>query len=272
MPSSPSPKETPHATPITLSADEFRRGPSYTNWRVHGTPDWLLILTVAGAGKVASGSTSVITKPGTITLYQPGTPQRYFTDPDTRHWHILWSHFHPKPDWAMWLKWPERAKGFRVIQIEDRAVLRQVRQALLDTVHLGRQRLPGSMDLAVNALERALLWIHSANDSSSLDERIRHALELMADRLNEPFSLPALAKGCGLSVSRLAHLFSQQIGVPPQQYLEELRLQRAAQLLRSTGLRISEIATETGYSGAFYFSSRFRKKFGKSPSQYRASP
>jgi AraC-like DNA-binding protein len=34
-------------------------------------------------------------------------------------------------------------------------------------------------------------------------------------------------------------------------------------------LRIGEVAAETGYAGAFYFSSRFRKKFGQSPCQYR---
>jgi len=67
----------------------------------------------------------------------------------------------------------------------------------------------------------------------------------------------------------MAHLFREQIGVPPRQYLEELRLQRAAQLLRSTGLPVGEIAAETGYANAFYFSSRFRKMFGKSPSEYR---
>jgi AraC family transcriptional regulator of arabinose operon len=87
--------------------------------------------------------------------------------------------------------------------------------------------------------------------------------------MHEPLSLDRVAQACGLSVSRLAHLFREQIGLPPQQYLEELRLQRAAQLLRSTGLRIGEVAAETGYAGAFYFSSRFRKKFGQSPCQYR---
>jgi AraC family transcriptional regulator of arabinose operon len=262
-------RETPHLPTVTLTADEFRRGARYDNWRPRGTSDWLLILTVAGAGRVASGPAGLPARPGTVTLYQPGAAQHYRTDPASRHWHILWSHFHPRPHWGVWLNWPEVAPGLRTIRMADPASLRQVQEALRDTIQLSRLPLPEGMDLAANAFERALLWIHSANNSRALDDRVRHAVEVLAKSLQEPFSMETLARTCGLSVSRLAHLFRQEIGLPPQQYLEELRLQRAAQLLRSTGLRISEVARETGYAGAFYFSARFRKKFGRSPSEYR---
>ena len=262
-------KETPHNVTVTLNADEFRMGPRYDNWRPRGTPDWLLIFTVGGAGRVGGGSSAVVSSPGTVTLYQPSAVQRYFTDPKTRNWHLLWSHFHPRPHWGIWLNWPEHTKGLRVIRLQDPAVFRNVHEAMADVIRFSRQQLPGGMDLAVNALERALLWIHSVNDQRALDERIRRAVDVLSEKMHEPLSLDRLAQACGLSVSRLAHLFRDQIGMPPQQYLEEIRLQRAAQLLRSTSLRIGEVAMETGYAGAFYFSSRFRKKFGQSPSEYR---
>ncbi len=262
-------RETPQVHNVTLIADEFRRGVRYHNWRPRGTSDWLLILSVAGMGQVESGHVTIPSEAGTVTLYQPGAPQRYFTDPGKRHWHLLWSHFRPRPHWGVWLNWPEVSRGLRSLKIDDPAVFREVRQAMLDTIRLARQPQAESLDLAVNAFERALLWINSANNTRALDERVRQAVELMAKNLHEPFALAGLARACGLSVSRLAHLFREQIGLPPQQYLEELRLQRAAQLLRSTGLRIGEIASESGYAGAFYFSARFHRKFGMSPSEYR---
>jgi AraC family transcriptional regulator of arabinose operon len=264
----PAPKETPHLRAVTLSADEFRQGITYDNWRPRGTSDWLLILTVAGAGRAESGQAQVLAEPGTAILYQPGTPQRYYTDPDARSWHLLWSHFHPHPHWGVWLNWPETARGLRSVRLAD-PILGHARRAMADTIQLSRHPLAGSMDLAVNALERALLWMNSANNRAAIDDRIRHAVDLLAEKLHEPLSLSVLARDCGLSVSRLAHLFRAQIGMPPQQYLEELRLQRAAQLLRATSLRISEIATEAGYVSAFYFSARFRRKFGMPPSEYR---
>lgn len=264
-------KETAHADVVVLAADDFQVGPSYDNWRPKGTSDWLLIFTIDGAGQVGSGKTEVISRAATVTLYQPGSPQRYLTAPSSRRWRFLWSHFHPRPHWGVWLKWPEVAPGFRAIHLKDAGVIRNVRAAMTDTIRLSRQHFSGSMDLAVNALERALLWIDSAHDQTTRDERVRRAVDLMAEKLREPFSLEEMARTCGISSSRLAHLFREQIGVPPQQYLGDLRLQRAAQLLRSTGLTVGEIAEEAGYTGAFYFSSRFRKRFGLSPTSYRAS-
>lgn len=263
-------RETAHFSTVTLKADEFRMGPRYDNWRPRGTPDWLLILTVGGSGRIGAVGPQRTCASGTATLFQPGTPQRYYTGEKHRHWHLLWSHFHPRPHWGVWMNWPEQERGLRVIRLEDPAVFRHVQDAMRDVVRFSLQKLPGGMDLAVNALERALLWMHSANDRQALDERIRRAVDVLAENLREPISMDHLARACGLSVSRMAHLFRAQIGLPPQQYLEELRLQRAAQLLRSTGLRISEVAEETGFAGAFYFSSRFRKKFGQSPSDYRS--
>ncbi len=261
-------QETPHLTVTALAADEFRCGPHYDNWRPRGTTDWLLILTVAGAGRVESGPVSLRSLPGTATLYAPGAAQRYYTDPESGRWRLLWAHFHPRPHWADWLGWPEAGRGLRSIPLGG-AALREAQKALADTVRLSRLPNPAGIDLALNALERALLWMHTANTRRSYDDRIRRALDIMAERLHEPLSVSMLARSCGLSVSRLAHLFREQIGLPPQQFLEELRLQRAAQLLRATGLRIGEIAAETGFNGAFYFSARFRRKFGKSPSEYR---
>lgn len=262
--------ETPHSPVVSLKADEFRMGPRYENLRSHGTPDWLVIVTVAGAGVVGGADAAMVSRAGTATLYPPGALQRYGTDPQTGHWHLLWSHFHPRPHWGPWLSWPERTKGLRAVSIADPAVFRHVREAMRDAIRFSRQQLPSSMDLALNALERAVLWMHSANDKAVLDERIRRAVDLLTEKLREPMALDRLARECGLSVSRLAHLFRDQVGVPPQQFLEDVRLQRAALLLRSTNLRIGEIADGVGYADAFYFSSRFRKAFGQSPSEYRS--
>lgn len=263
-------RESPQSTTDVLVAGEFQRGRNYTNWRSQGTNDWLLIFTVKGGGRVVSGNSEIMARRGTVTLYQPHTPQYYFTDPDVGHWHLLWSHFHPRPHWRAWLNWPERTKGLRTLVLRNNAHIRNISAALTDTVHLSRPRLHGSIELASNALERAILWINSANLHRELDERVRKAADLLAGTLHEPFSLTKLAKECGLSVSRLAHLFREQMGASPQKYQEQLRLLWAGQLLRSSGLSVTEIAADLGYASPFYFSKRFKTIFGKSPSHYRS--
>ena len=54
-----------------------------------------------------------------------------------------------------------------------------------------------------------------------------------------------------------------------QQFVERHRMQHACQLLRLTSLTIAEIAAEAGYADAFYFSNRFRRYAGASPTQFR---
>jgi AraC family transcriptional regulator of arabinose operon len=102
-----------------------------------------------------------------------------------------------------------------------------------------------------------------------MDERILRAIEIMASHFHEPTSLPRLASRCGLSLSRFAHLFKEQTGITPQRLLEENRLRHAAHLLLSTGLMVFEIASEVGYESPFYFSNRFRRFWGKTPSAFR---
>ncbi len=272
MNSFPRDKEVPHADVDALGADEFHSNASYTTWRSRGTNDWLLIFTLSGRGLIATDGEPWTVGSGEAVLYQPGTPQSYGTDPDAGRWKFLWSHFHLQREWGAWLNWSEKVKGLRCVQVNRRDQVTRIATALRETVVHHRQRIPGSQALAVNALERALILLHIAEGSHQIDERVRRAVDILASEPDRPFSMAELARRCAISSSRLAHLFSEQIGRSPQQYHEEVRLQRAAQLLRSTVFSIQEIAAHSGYEDPFYFSNRFRKAFGKSPSAFRRTP
>ena len=82
-------------------------------------------------------------------------------------------------------------------------------------------------------------------------------------------SIAELSRVAGLSRSRFTVLFTEQLKMSPQAYLEAARLGRAADLLRASHWSIAEIAEEVGYANPFYFSTRFRRYFGTSPRRYR---
>ena len=82
-------------------------------------------------------------------------------------------------------------------------------------------------------------------------------------------TLDGLADMAELSVSRLAHLFREQVGMTPQQFLEQQRLERARQLLELSGRSIGDIAGDVGFDNPFYFTLRFKKLTGLSPRDYR---
>ena len=71
-------------------------------------------------------------------------------------------------------------------------------------------------------------------------------MEFLCRHLAEPVSLEALAGHVNLSASRFSHLFREQAGVTPQQFLETQRLSRAKQLLELTPHAIKQIAHEVG--------------------------
>jgi AraC family transcriptional regulator of arabinose operon len=264
--------ETPYGSNSELYPGEFHRGRSYTNWRPRGTSDWLLIHTQTGSGRITTASGAFSTRPGEVILYAPGELQDYKTDPARGRWHLLWVHFIPKPSWRPWLRWPMGTHGVKSLYLEKGEVRARFVGALRRMIRISRRRLPNAADFAANALEEALLWAHVTAARGAwmrTDPRVRNAMDYLAANLRPPFRLETLARHCGLSVSRLAHLFKTETGVSPQQFFKQQRMGQAGQLLRLTGLSIAEVAAEVGYDDPFYFSNRFHRYAGKSPTQFR---
>ena len=262
-------QETISAIHEGIFADQFRRGPAYTNWRPRGTPDWLLIYTEDGSGHYTTAAGQLHTLPGDVTLYAPGEMHDYRTA--GRNWHLLWAHFMPRPHWQPWLKWPA-SHGLRMLRLPKGEVRDQFREAMLRAARMMRRKLPGALDLAFNALEEALIWTSVAASQDpwlSMDPRVRKAIDHLAAHSAEPFHLTSLARLCGASVSRFSWLFKRETGISPGAYLERQRMLHASRLLRLTSLGIAEIAAETGFADPFYFTNRFRRFCGMSPTNFR---
>jgi len=86
---------------------------------------------------------------------------------------------------------------------------------------------------------------------------------------NEDFTLKRLAEQMGLSSGYLSGVFKEQFSEPFQDYLLKRRIDKAKRLLLTTDLRNYEIAEEIGFSDPNYFSLRFKKETGVSPSKYK---
>lgn len=101
-------------------------------------------------------------------------------------------------------------------------------------------------------------------------ELVRHLRDhLLTDREGY-VSLAQLAAEHDISVSHLQKLFKQIYGVPVYHYVKEYRLEQAAvELVRSTR-PVTEIAQNAGYDNASKFSENFKRRYGATPSQYRA--
>ncbi len=85
----------------------------------------------------------------------------------------------------------------------------------------------------------------------------------------EKLRLPDLARRAGWSVPHLCTEFRRFFGVPIIQYIQQLRMNQAAYLLRDHNRRINEIAILVGYPDLYTFSKMFKRRFGVSPRHFR---
>lgn len=252
-----------------LLAGLHHKGATHTSKRAKGTDDWLLVATLSGLGRFNTPLGELPAVPGSLALISPGTPHDYGTGRGAEGWEILWVHFHPPREWLEMLHWPASAPGvamfsprnWREIQVAFRDVLRQT------TTPARRRR-----QFAMNALERLLLLCEATlpHLGQPMDDRVRHVIDHIHAHLREPLTLESLSALVYLSPSRFSHLFREETGMAPLQYVGQQRIDRARRLLERTTLSVTEIAAEVGME-PFHFSARFKAQTGASPRNYRIS-
>lgn len=99
-------------------------------------------------------------------------------------------------------------------------------------------------------------------------ERVDQAQAILREALHEPPSLEELSRKVGCSHYYLSRLFSQETGMTIQQYLRQIRLERAAELLRTGKCNVTEAAFAVGYSSLSHFSAAFHELHGCCPGLY----
>lgn len=89
------------------------------------------------------------------------------------------------------------------------------------------------------------------------------------EHLNDPeLSNGELARVSGFSEVYLRRLFREYRGTTPKQYILDLRLKKARELLADSGLSVNEVAEQCGFSSVYHFSRAFRNAVGIPPSEY----
>jgi AraC-like DNA-binding protein len=102
----------------------------------------------------------------------------------------------------------------------------------------------------------------------------RHLLrarDLADARYFEPLRVDDMARAAGLSQAHFSREFRRAFGESPHAYLLTRRLERAAALLRTTDRTVAEVCLSIGLRGIGSFTTSFKRAFGKTPTEYRAS-
>jgi AraC-like DNA-binding protein len=99
-------------------------------------------------------------------------------------------------------------------------------------------------------------------------ERVDKVVAVLREKLAEPPTLEELGRAVGCSPFHLSRTFSAANGMTIPQYTRQLRMERAAELLKSGKFNVTEAALEVGYSSLSHFSQAFHDTFGCCPGLY----
>ena len=107
----------------------------------------------------------------------------------------------------------------------------------------------------------------SAGAAPQRSDEIRHYID---QNYAMDLSLDQLAARFYLSPNYLCRLFKQETGVTLLKYINDTRMKKARELLRTTQMKIGQVAAAVGYRSASYFTQSFRSAYGMTPEAYRA--
>tara|TARA_R110000823_G_scaffold305166_3_gene427075 strand:- start:248 stop:1000 length:753 start_codon:yes stop_codon:yes gene_type:complete len=99
---------------------------------------------------------------------------------------------------------------------------------------------------------------------------LRAPVDYICEHFAASISVASLASACNISVSALERRFRKHLDKTPHQYINEVRLANARQLLLETDKPVGSIALETGFSDHSHFTRSFTRHFGETPRATRA--
>ena len=102
-----------------------------------------------------------------------------------------------------------------------------------------------------------------------IDHRVRMVIRFIEENGDRQLSLNELAQYINVSPWHLCRLFRMGTGTSVTQYLLNLRMQKAKELLETSCLRVKEIMNQVGIRDESHFARTFKKLYGVSPTQYR---
>lgn len=134
---------------------------------------------------------------------------------------------------------------------------------VIESVEMTKAYLVDEFTVALQARDRARTTVRRV---------IRDAKEyIRANFSQSDLSLNRIAAHIGVSPSYFSSIFKQETGQSFVEYLTQVRMERACELLKCTSYRTSEIGEQVGYNDSHYFSAAFKKAMGQSPKEYKAS-
>lgn len=209
-------------------------------------------------------------KAGDMFLLFPGEWHTYFPDPDTG-WESYWIGFKGKNiNDRLEAGFISKDKPIYHVGYSG-AIVWLYKEAL----RIAENEPPFMQQILAglaNHLVGMMYALQRTNELSKSTERMdmmNRAKKHIRESLESNLTIQQVAEQLGMSYSNFRKQFKEHTGISPATYQQDLKLQRAKELLSTTDMSIKEIAYRLNFDSPDYFSAKFKAKTGRKPSEMR---
>ncbi len=213
---------------------------------------YLIHYIFSGSGKFQTAEKEYTVTGGQVFILHPQEMVIYETDPHDP-WHYMWVGFTTHLD---------------IPRLQQKHLLnaRQYESLFRDIATTDNQMQGVEYHLAGRVMEFLSTLVRP--EETGQKTFVDLAVEYLSRNYTRPITIEGIAEQFHVTHSYFSTAFHQKMGISPSQYLMDLRLTRAVELMTAGGCNVSEAAISVGYSSIYNFSKMFKKKYGISPSQY----
>lgn len=236
---------------------------AYDTYNCEGRDDYFLIYVTDGIFNTKTDDGVFHLGKGSVILYPPKYKYHYWGEPPSKY---LCAHFT-----GSYVEKLLAELGFPTSEpfISENEFSPKIKSLFDKMVEQDITKAPFLNHSLACLLEEILLTIAIGNVRNSGYRTLKKSIKYIHENYTEKIKILHLAKLESLSNSRYITLFSKETGKTPSEYILELRLSRACELLLTTDMKISAVGAASGYGDQYFFSKIFKKHIGISPWEYR---
>ncbi len=244
---------------------EYADHPRYGRVPIHSATHCKLDLVLEGAVRIIQDDYTVRpVRAGTAMLIPPLTPHGY--EARGRMCHLVVKvNLHPRYQFQL-------ARHVIAMTIPDHLtpLAHEIGHASRSCAPLSRQVAEsGAVLLTTYALRQAIAGQAAQHVPQHYDERLITIVNRVMDEPMGPWTVTGLAELSHLSESHFNKCFREAFGQAPQQFLVDMRIIAAADLIRGSNLSLKAIAEQAGYASVHSFTRAFTRVIGQSPGSFR---
>lgn len=241
-----------------------RRG----SYRPYGRKDYHILYIAEGRCFVTSNGETTEAPKGSVIVYLPSQPQEYRFCPEdcpvSYYVHFTGS---------------ECERLMREMVLDKKNIFyigkSHTLEGLFDTLiseykqklKFATPRMNGILLEIISLIGRKNAYMISGGTDTN--KRFETVCEYIHNNFSGRLTLKELASKCSLSESRFSHLFTEMFGKSPKQYIMNVRMENAKELLLDSDMSVLEVGSAVGIDDQNYFSRIFKKHCGMSPTEFR---